>query len=143
MWINTQTQQRMTESEIRAAHPNTSFASPFNPGAPYAPVLEGPTPVYDEYTQAVREIASAEINSRWYRQYEVVALDAEASAAKLAALAASVRATRNVELALSDFTQLMDYPGQNRAQWASYRQQLRDLPAQAGFPRTVNWPAKP
>jgi hypothetical protein len=27
--------------------------------------------------------------------------------------------------------------------WATYRQQLRDIPAQAGFPGTINWPTAP
>jgi len=27
--------------------------------------------------------------------------------------------------------------------WRTYRQELRDIPAQAGFPNTVTWPTKP
>ena len=27
--------------------------------------------------------------------------------------------------------------------WANYRQALLDVPQQAGFPNTINWPAKP
>tara|TARA_R110000782_G_C14477844_1_gene375578 strand:+ start:228 stop:509 length:282 start_codon:yes stop_codon:yes gene_type:complete len=27
--------------------------------------------------------------------------------------------------------------------WATYRQALRDVPAQAGFPNTITWPTKP
>ena len=27
--------------------------------------------------------------------------------------------------------------------WRTYRQALRDIPAQAGFPTTINWPVKP
>ena len=29
------------------------------------------------------------------------------------------------------------------AAWATYRQALRDLPQQIGFPTTINWPVKP
>jgi len=31
----------------------------------------------------------------------------------------------------------------DHAAWAAYRQQLRDITAQAGFPWTVQWPTQP
>jgi len=31
----------------------------------------------------------------------------------------------------------------DQAAWATYRQDLRDVPQQAGFPTTVVWPTKP
>lgn len=47
-------------------------------------------------------------------------------------------------LARSDWTQTVDCPlsAELRMAWARYRQQLRDLPAQPGFPDVV-WPASP
>jgi hypothetical protein len=30
-----------------------------------------------------------------------------------------------------------------RADWMAFRQALRDIPLQAGFPTTVQWPAEP
>jgi hypothetical protein len=54
-----------------------------------------------------------------------------------------VRAERNALLASSDWTQLADVPIANRAAWATYRQALRDLPAQGGFPASVTWPEPP
>jgi hypothetical protein len=63
--------------------------------------------------------------------------------AMTAAKAAEVRAERNAKLAASDWTQLMDFPGQNRAAWVQYRKDLRDLPQQAGFPWEVVWPTQP
>lgn len=56
--------------------------------------------------------------------------------------AIKVRADRNALLAESDYTQLADYPSQDKAAWAVYRQALRDLPAQAGFPHSLEWPVK-
>jgi hypothetical protein len=38
-------------------------------------------------------------------------------------------------MALSDVTLTAD--------WAAYRQALRDVTAQAGFPHNVTWPSKP
>lgn len=56
--------------------------------------------------------------------------------------AASVRAQRNQLLTESDWTQLNDSPV-DKAGWATYRQSLRDISAQDGFPWNVVWPAKP
>jgi Phage tail assembly chaperone protein len=56
--------------------------------------------------------------------------------------AKEVRTDRNKRLAESDWTQLADAPV-NVAQWSVYRQALRDVPEQAGFPFTVNWPVQP
>jgi hypothetical protein len=56
--------------------------------------------------------------------------------------AGQVRAERNSKLAASDWTQLADSTA-DKAAWAAYRQALRDITAQAGFPWTVDWPAQP
>ena len=56
--------------------------------------------------------------------------------------AAAVRAERNAKLAETDWTQLVDSPVDHAA-WAAYRQALRDITAQAGFPWTVEWPTQP
>jgi hypothetical protein len=54
--------------------------------------------------------------------------------------AEQVRAQRNQLLAASDWTQVIDAPV-DQALWALYRQELRDITAQAGFPENVIWPA--
>lgn len=56
--------------------------------------------------------------------------------------AAKIRAERDKRLASTDWTQLADAPV-DKAVWATYRQALRDITAQEGFPETVNWPASP
>jgi hypothetical protein len=60
----------------------------------------------------------------------------------LEALAAQARAQRNDLLAASDWTQVPDAPV-DQAAWATYRQALRDITAQAGFPTDINWPEAP
>ena len=57
------------------------------------------------------------------------------------ALAASVRAGRNSALAATDYMGLADYPA--KVGELEYRQALRDVPQQAGFPHTHVWPTKP
>jgi hypothetical protein len=56
--------------------------------------------------------------------------------------AKSVRADRTKRLADSDWTQLADAPV-DQAAWAAYRQALRDVTAQAGFPWAIDWPVQP
>jgi len=55
---------------------------------------------------------------------------------------AEVRAQRDRLLTASDWTQVADAPV-DQAAWATYRQALRDIPQQAGFPATVVWPTQP
>jgi hypothetical protein len=60
----------------------------------------------------------------------------------IAKLADKSRAERDVLLAASDWTQVADAPV-DQAAWAAYRQALRDVPEQEGFPANVVWPTKP
>ena len=55
----------------------------------------------------------------------------------------TVRQQRNSLLAASDWTQANDIPQATKDAWAVYRQALRDVPQQAGFPTNVVWPTKP
>jgi hypothetical protein len=53
-----------------------------------------------------------------------------------------VRTERNKLLSESDWTQLSDAPV-DKAAWATYRQALRDVPNQTGFPSEITWPDAP
>lgn len=64
------------------------------------------------------------------------------NAAKDSEQAKNVRQTRDLKLKDCDWTQLADAPADKTA-WATYRQQLRDLTGQAGFPWTITWPETP
>jgi hypothetical protein len=69
-------------------------------------------------------------------------LTAEEIAAKTASQAAQVRKQRDDLLAVCDWTQLSDAPVDKQA-WATYRQALRDISNQAGFPWEVLFPKDP
>ena len=79
------------------------------------------------------------------RTYPNAVPDEAGWAANLAQLAARVRAERDARLAACDWTQMPDAPlsTEAKAAWAAYRQQLRDVPGQAGFPIEVVWPVAP
>ena len=55
--------------------------------------------------------------------------------------AAEVRTERNAKITACDWRMLIDSPGS--AGWKVYRQALRDVPQQAGFPDAVVWPVAP
>jgi hypothetical protein len=55
---------------------------------------------------------------------------------------AAIRTKRNTLLAASDWTQIPDAPV-DQAAWATYRQALRDITAQVGFPESIDWPVQP
>ena len=57
--------------------------------------------------------------------------------------AESKRAERDFHLKESDWTQNRDVTLSNDADWKTYRQALRDVPTQSGFPDSVTWPTKP
>jgi len=93
-------------------------------------VLEEGTPVFDQARQCwtqvltVRDMTSEEITNRNNVRAE------------------QVRAERNAKLVESDWTQLADSTADKTA-WATHRQALRDITAQAGFPWTITWPETP
>lgn len=95
MYINTSTNQYpVSESEIRAAHPNTSFPLPFNPPDGYAWVFPSPQPAYDSASQGARKVAPQLISGRYYEAWELFDLPpnvvAANQAAKVQALKASI-----------------------------------------------------
>lgn len=61
------------------------------------------------------------------------------------AAVADVTVKRDALLKESDWTQLPDVPlaEDQKIAWATYRQELRDIPQQSGYPFTVNWPIAP
>ena len=60
-------------------------------------------------------------------------------------LAASARQKRDRLIATTDYLVTPDYPIEpdRLAKVKIYRQALRDIPEQSGFPRSITWPDKP
>ena len=104
-------------------------------------VFEGPQAQPTRYQTAYRD-GVEQMDGKWYTKYSVADLDDESIAAKDAEQAKSVREQRNQKLKDSDWTQVADAPV-DQAAWAAYRQALRDIPSQQGFPWDVQWPTQP
>lgn len=58
-------------------------------------------------------------------------------------MSAAVREQRDQLLLQTDWTQAADIPQPTKDKWAPYRQALRDVPGQEGFPYDVVWPQTP
>ena len=65
-----------------------------------------------------------------------------ASSLVIETLSSEVRAERNQLLSSCDWTQIADAPVDTDA-WKIYRQALRDITSQTGFPTSITWPTKP
>jgi len=84
-----------------------------------------------------------EMNDEEFAAYDAMLAEAEANAPIVKGN--EVRAERNRLLAECDWTQLADVvlTDEVKAAWATYRQALRDITAQDGFPDSVTYPTKP
>ena len=76
------------------------------------------------------------------RAYPVVDKTDEEIQAEALSKAEEARTERNQKLTESDWTQLADAPV-DKVAWATYRQALRGIPIQSGFPYRVVWPDVP
>ncbi len=103
-------------------------------------------PQIDSLTHTVMRDGGEFVNGRWQYRWSVNQKTSEQVAIeqveRLAQLQAEARAQRNQLLTASDWTQVDDAPV-DKAAWATYRQTLRDIPQQGGFPTIVTWPVKP
>jgi hypothetical protein len=145
---NKQTGAVVTDGEFRAAFPSTGFPihiteQTYNEFG-YDVVLEGPQAQPTRYQVGFAD-GVQQIDGKWFTKYSVADMDDEAKAAKDEEQAKNVRTQRTEKLRDCDWTQLDDTPMSNtqKAGWAEYRQALRDVPNQAGFPFDIEWPTQP
>ena len=75
-------------------------------------------------------IPTQDENNHWVLGWTLVALSADEARALRDRLLAATDWTANSDVTMSD-------------EMRTYRQALRDVPAQAGFPDNVTWPVKP
>jgi hypothetical protein len=123
-------------------------------------VLEGPQATGGTVYQYSMRSGVREIEGKWYTNYILgpvftdtpatdlqpakTAAENEAAyqAMKDAEQAANIRRTRTEKLKDCDWTQIADSTA-DKAAWATYRQQLRDITSASGFPWTMTWPESP
>lgn len=109
----------------------------------YSVVVVEPTPKPNiDHTKNVTEDLPTVIDGKWAQQWLVTDASEEEIVERTATKSASVKAERNRLLAESDWTQLPDVHV-DRESWAAYRENLRTIKSQPGFPWEVNWPEPP
>lgn len=109
----------------------------------YEPYIETPMPNYSQGQKAVKSEALSKVDGKWQYTWSIESLTSEEQQKVNDGIAGSVRIERNRLLSESDWTQGKDISDSISGPWATYRQQLRDLPNQAGFPTNITWPQKP
>jgi hypothetical protein len=130
-----------TLTDLRLANQNVSFATNVNDetlasfGMVRVITVDRPN-VMDG--QAVEEGQPVFSDGNWVQTWSVRDLNESEVQQRMDA----VRNERNALLAASDWTQLADATV-DKAAWAAYRQALRDIPQQAGFPYNVTYPVTP
>ena len=92
--------------------------------------------VLNPENNCVRDFNAEELAHHEKVQAEFVAFMAEKPAK-------DAREKRDLLLKESDWTQFPDVKLSNINAWNSYRQLLRDVPQQLGFPQSIDWPVKP
>ena len=136
----------ITSGDLKGLYPNVSFPKDI-PAEGFEqfgilPLIEHPVPSFDPAREKVIDQEPEFIGGSWHQQWRVVPLTAAETESAAATTAQSVRTDRNKRLSDCDWTQLPDAPVDATA-WATYRQALRDVTAQDGFPWNVQWPPEP
>ena len=146
-----------SQGEIRKLFPNTSLPRVWDESVlnhlGIDPIFESPTPTTTRYQTANKNGVEFK-NDKWMWAWTIGPVftdNEEATAAEQQAAyvqriddeqAARIRADRDKRLVDTDWTQVADAPVDSEA-WATYRQALRNIPAQATFPWDVVWPEMP
>tara|TARA_R100000008_G_C3586843_1_gene173138 strand:- start:283 stop:732 length:450 start_codon:yes stop_codon:yes gene_type:complete len=136
-----------TKASIIAQYPNTSFPKPVQDSDIESLGYKTIYPSVGPSTTKPYEFAQHDgielVDGKWtYKWKKTTATDSEKANID-AEEAAAVRGSRTQALAESDWTQTRDLTLSNDADWKTYRQALRDIPTQSGFPHTITWPTKP
>lgn len=128
--------------DLQRDNPNTSF--PADPTEQTLaewnvfPVIYKSAPDYNPATHNLTEGDPTLIDDQWEMTWAVTPATSGQIAKRTAAKETEVRQQRDRLLSYCDWTQLPDAPV-SPAPWATYRQELRDVTAQAGFPWDVVW----
>ena len=152
-----------TQGQIRSMHPNVSLPKVWNANVNETlgidPVIASPKPDPSaDYKVVVRNGVEQDANGNWvwawtendmFQEYiddegTVVTVQDQIDAKVAAdntALASTERATRDDLLKATDHYGLSDVTMTDAM--TAYRQALRDVPQQEGFPQTITWPTKP
>ena len=135
------TKSRLAKLRSNVSTPKTWDASTLEAlGADVVVIQQEPD--YDKATQKlVRSDEPVQVDGQWTYTWSAQAMSAEEITENDDATASAVRFQRDELLAKTDWMALSDNTMSDA--WAAYRQALRDITAQEGFPHSVTFPTKP
>jgi len=149
MWINPNTLEVFNlHADIRSAFKNVSFPSEMTEQAIASvgllPLISEPKPEVN-YTKNVTEGTPILVDGNWKQVWVVTDASAQEIAQRTEDQASNVRSSRDQKLVESDWVVIksMETDVPELDAWKSYRQALRNIPQQSGFPWNVNWPENP
>lgn len=97
--------------------------------------------------QVIEQMGPTLVDGVWHTQWMIRTLTQQEQQQYLEQNKQAVVSQRNKFLAASDIYVLPDrwesYTTEQKQQWTTFRQQLRDITKQAGFPYTITWPTHP
>lgn len=108
-------------------------------------VFEGPQPLLTRYQVSNMIGAIQKEDGKWYTNWIAIDIDDDAKIALDERVAESVRIERNNRLSETDWVVIkaLETNSPLSTEWISYRQALRDITQQSGFPWNIVWPSKP
>ena len=98
-------------------------------------------PDFDFFTERLEQ-RDHEMGDEWI-EWDVIPLTEEEQERVLMEADWDARAARNHWLMMSDWIFTPDSSPEDMDAWLEYRQALRDLPEQEGWPKVINWPVRP
>lgn len=132
-----------TLDELRLSNPNVSFPKDPAPGSlePWGVynVLPSARPTADSNNFWVEEVTPVYTDGAWTQAWAQHPYTSEQTVAITDQLAAKARADRNRRLQECDWTQARDVQLVDDSAWTTYRQALRDITEQPGFPHTIEF----
>ena len=132
----------LSDEEFRKRHKNTSFSRLLDENLLDAfdtdivfegPQKQGPPPYSQTYRDGIEEIGG-----KWYTKYSIRQQDKEPIDEQYAE---NIRNRRDNLIKESDWRAVSDR--KLEPEWKEYRQALRDITKQEGFPHDVEWPIDP
>ena len=146
-----ETGEVISERDLYYKYPNISFPKPLTSYVidtyGLEVILEGPQPQTTPPYETVVRQGIEEIKGKWFTKYVIGPIfnnqeDEEAYRLNIDAQASeSIKNTRNSLISKSDWMGCSDVIMSD--EWREYRQELRDITTQEGFPHNVEWPNEP
>ena len=137
-----ETGEIISDSEFRLRHKNASFPRIIDESLQEefgidmifeGPQKQGPPPYSYTYRDGIEKIGD-----KWYTKYTIGQRDREEIDNQYAE---NIRNRRDILIKESDWRAVSDR--ELEPEWKEYRQALRDISKQKGFPHQVEWPEGP